>query len=78
MPLRLDPSTARKGGGPVLDVVARLKDGVDLARARAEMTAISRALAAEQPGVYGNFVAQVQRYRRPSHRRMFRDPHRFR
>ncbi|HVT14711.1 MAG TPA: ABC transporter permease [Thermoanaerobaculia bacterium] len=61
VPLRLDPTTARRGGGPALEVVARLRDGVDLAQARAEMTAISRALAAERPGVYGDFVAKVGR-----------------
>lgn len=54
LPLRIDPLAFTRGGGPALEgtqlqVVARLKDGVTLEAAQAEMTTIAGRLAAAYP-----------------------------
>jgi putative ABC transport system permease protein len=60
LPLALDPAAPRGDDQDALDVVARLADGVSLARAQAEMGAVSRALASEQAARYRDFVAVVK------------------
>ncbi|MEZ5420745.1 MAG: ABC transporter permease [Vicinamibacterales bacterium] len=54
LPLRIDPLAFPRSGGPALEgtqlqAVARLKDGVSLESARAEMAAIAGQLAAAYP-----------------------------
>lgn len=54
LPLRIDPLAFTRGGGPALEgaqlqVIARLKDGVALEAAQAEMTTIAGRLASAYP-----------------------------
>ncbi len=54
LPLRIDPLEFTRGSGPALEgtqlrALARLKDGVSLEQAQAEMTAIAGRLATEYP-----------------------------
>lgn len=54
LPLRIDPLQFVRGGGPALEgtqfqAVARLRDGVSLEAAQAEMTQIAGRIAAEYP-----------------------------
>jgi predicted permease len=48
-PLRLDPLATPRGEGLTLEVFGRLKDGVTIERARAELGAIAQRLAVENP-----------------------------
>lgn len=54
LPMRLDPLAFKRGGGPALEgtqlqAAARLKSGVTLEKAQAEMSAIAGRLATEYP-----------------------------
>jgi predicted permease len=49
VPLRLDPAAVPWGSGPFLSAVGRLRSGVSLERANAELAAISARIAAEHP-----------------------------
>lgn len=54
LPLRIDPLEYGRGGGPALEqtqflAIARLRDGVSLETAQAEMTRIAGRIAAEYP-----------------------------
>ena len=48
-PLQMDPLTIERGQGQELEVMGRLKPGVSLAAATAEMQSIARRIEAEQP-----------------------------
>ncbi|MFP5288754.1 MAG: ABC transporter permease, partial [Thermoanaerobaculia bacterium] len=61
-PLRLDPGRSPRGGGPTVEVFGRLRDGAALEQARAEMTGIARALAAELPATNRGRGAVVRPY----------------
>ena len=66
LPLRLDPRRLRRGEGQSLEVLGRLRDGVPLSRARQDMAAIVRRLAAEHPapdaGTGVNVAPLIERY----------------
>ncbi|HEV2851255.1 MAG TPA: ABC transporter permease [Thermoanaerobaculia bacterium] len=47
--LRLDPARVERGKGNTLEVMGRLRDGVSLEQARAEMNGLAKAIAAEYP-----------------------------
>lgn len=49
VPLRLEATRYAPGGGPSIDVFGRLADGVTLERARAQVAAIGRRMAAAYP-----------------------------
>jgi predicted permease len=49
VPLRLDPAALPWDSGPYLSAVGRLRPGVSLERANAELSAISARIAAEHP-----------------------------
>ena len=68
LPLRIDPLAFTRGGGPALEgtqlnAIARLKDGVTLEQAQAEMSAIAGRLATEYPesneGIGANVMLQI-------------------
>ncbi|MBW8878479.1 MAG: ABC transporter permease [Acidobacteria bacterium] len=59
VPLRLDPLRIPRGEGKTLDVIGRLRDGVSLEQARADLRAIARALAAEHPQTNRGRIAVV-------------------
>ena len=61
-PLRLDPVRLRRGPGQTVQVFGRLRDGATLEQARAEMTGIARALAAELPATNRGRGAVVRPY----------------
>ncbi|HEX6058617.1 MAG TPA: ABC transporter permease [Gemmatimonadaceae bacterium] len=58
VPLRLEASRYAPGAGPSIEVFGRLADGVTLERARTQVAAIGRRLAAAYPESHG--------YRRPT------------
>ncbi len=49
VPLRLDPADIERGEGITLEVFGRLRHGVSIDEAQAEMSTIARRLAAEYP-----------------------------
>ena len=49
LPMKQDPNAVPRGQGQTLEVFGRLKDGMSLDRAAAEMTTIARRLEAEYP-----------------------------
>jgi predicted permease len=57
--LRLDPLRSERGQGQGLSVFGRLKPGVPAARARSEIVAVARALAAEHPLTNKDIAAVV-------------------
>jgi putative ABC transport system permease protein len=59
MPLALTAEQRTSRGGHYLDAVARLRPGVDVAQAQAEMNAISARLAREFPKSDGRWGARV-------------------
>jgi predicted permease len=66
LPLRIDPLAFPRSGGPALEgtqlqAVGRLKDGVSLDQAQAEMSAIAGRLAAEYPASNQGIGATVLR-----------------
>jgi len=66
LPLRIDPLAFSRSGGPAfegtqLQAVGRLKDGVSLDQAQAEMSAIAGRLAAEYPASNQGIGATVVR-----------------
>ncbi len=69
--LRIDPLAFTRGGGPALEgtqlqAVARLKDGVTLEQAQAEMSAIAGRLATEYPesneGIGTTVMSQIDTF----------------
>ena len=62
VPLRLDPLKNPRSGGQTLEVFGRLRDGVTLEQARAELQGITKALAAEFPETNAGRGAVVKPY----------------
>jgi len=65
LPLRIDPLAYPRGGGPALEqtqvnTLARLRDGVTLEEAQAEMSAIAGRLESEYPATNEGIGATVQ------------------
>ena len=58
VPLRLEASRYAPGAGPSIDVIGRLADGATLERARTQLGAIGRRMAAAYP--------ETHRHRRPT------------
>jgi putative ABC transport system permease protein len=58
--LRVDPLRIERGQGQTYEVLGRLKPGVTLAKARAEMQAIAKSLAAEHPKTNQGLEARVK------------------
>ena len=59
LPLQLDPVALRRGQGQWLTVAGRLKDGVSMAQATADVDAIAQRLAAEYKETNANIGASV-------------------
>jgi len=59
-PLPLDPTKAKRGEGDTYEVVGRLKPGVTLATASAEIKGISKRLAAQYPDTNAGVDAVVK------------------
>jgi predicted permease len=59
LPLRVDESAA---GIPFLQVFGKLRGGISLRQARAEMSAIAERLARERPETHAGFGALLSRY----------------
>jgi predicted permease len=62
VPLRTDPLKTPRGKDPTLEVFGRLRDGVSLEQARAEMQGITKALAVEFPRTNQGRGAVVKPY----------------
>lgn len=60
VPLRLDPSAIPWGAGRPLSVVGRLRGGVSLEQAGADLSAIAARIAAEHPRTNSNMRVAVQ------------------
>ncbi len=58
--LRLDPIRVERGKGNTLEVMGRLRNGVSLEQARAEMNGLAKVLAAEYPKTNEGRVAVVK------------------
>src|SRR6185295_7375918 len=59
-PLRLDPLRIERGQGETLEVMGRLRDGVSVETARAEIQAIVKAIAAQYPKTNKGRIAVVK------------------
>ena len=59
-PLRSDPMRIERGQGQTLEVMGRLKDGVTVETARAEIQGIARSLAAQYPKTHQGRGAVVK------------------
>ena len=62
LPLRMDPLEIERGEGQTLEVYGRLKDGVNMDQASAEMQAIAARLADEYPDTNEGVGARLQPY----------------
>ncbi|HSG08662.1 MAG TPA: ABC transporter permease [Longimicrobiales bacterium] len=62
VPLQVDASNLRRGGGPTLEVFGRLSGASSLSAARTEFQGISSRLAAAYPETNRNLEAVVERY----------------
>lgn len=62
VPLRTDPLKTPRGKDPTLEVYGRLRDGVSLEQARAELQGITKALAVEFPQTNEGRGAVVKPY----------------
>jgi putative ABC transport system permease protein len=62
VPLRMDPLKNPRGGGRTLEVFGRLREGVTLEQAKAELQGITKALAAEFPQTNAGRGAVVKPY----------------
>ncbi len=58
--LRMDPLRIERGQGDTLEVMGRLRDGVSVETARAELQGIAKALASEHPKTNQGRVAVVK------------------
>jgi putative ABC transport system permease protein len=59
-PLRVDPLREKRGQGETLEVMGRLRRGVSLDAARAEMAGLAKAIAAEYPATHQGREAVVK------------------
>ena len=64
-PLRLGGTTIAPRSGPKVHVFGRLAEGVTLEEAEAEVAAISRRIAADNPDTHKDLVPRVTGYARP-------------
>src|SRR5829696_6747221 len=62
VPLTVDPLTAPRGQGPSYFLIARLKDGISVAEARAQAAAIAAQIATEYPQTNRGIGADVMPY----------------
>ncbi|HUF13111.1 MAG TPA: ABC transporter permease, partial [Longimicrobiales bacterium] len=62
MPLRAEVLAQAPREGPAVHLFGRLAEGVPMARAQAELTAIGLRVAAEQPGTHERLRPRVMRY----------------
>ena len=62
LPLQIDPVATKRGEGLWLDVVGRLKDGVTMGQASADVAAIAQRLAQEYKETNENITAQVMNF----------------
>ena len=62
MPMRLDPLKTPRGRGETLEVFGRLRDGVSIDQARAELGGITQALAKEFPATNEGRGAVIKPY----------------
>ena len=62
LPLQLDPVATRRGQGQWLDVAGRLKAGVTMEQATADVAAIAERLATEYKATNENIRAQVMNF----------------
>lgn len=62
VPLRLSPDTVKRGSGPQLDVLGRLKDGSTREKAQAEMSSLAKTLEQEYPDTNKGMGAFVGPY----------------
>src|SRR6185295_8264875 len=63
-PLRIDPAKVKRGDGHAYQVLGRLKPGLSLERAAAEISAVSRRLAQQFPDTNAGVDALVQPLRK--------------
>jgi putative ABC transport system permease protein len=61
-PLRLDPSAHPRGGGPALNVFARLDEGQGIPSAQAELATVGARLAADHPDTHARLRPTVLPY----------------
>lgn len=62
VPLRADPSAVEPLEGPFVSVMARLRDGVGIEEAEAELTVLGRRMAAEHPDTHESLSPRVEGY----------------
>jgi predicted permease len=62
IPLAVDPLATPRGEGPAYPVIARLKDGVSLAEAKAQLTTVASQLEGEFPATNKGLGADVMPY----------------
>lgn len=62
VPLRLDPAELARGEGTWLEVYGRLREGVTVERARAEMSTIAQRIAGEHPETNEGVVPLIKPY----------------
>lgn len=62
VPLRADPSAVEPLEGPFVSVMARLRDGVGIEEAQAELTVLGRRMAAEHPDTHESLSPRVEGY----------------
>ena len=62
LPMKIDPLSTERDGGPGLEVYGRLRDGKTLEEASVEFDGISARLASSYPETNQNLVAYVEPY----------------
>lgn len=62
VPLRADPSAVEPLQGPFVTVMARLRDGVGIEEAQAELTVLGRRMAADHPDTHESLRPRVEGY----------------
>jgi putative ABC transport system permease protein len=62
VPLQLDPLAKPRGEGPFVEVAAKLKPGVSLDQANADLATIAKRLAAEYPATNQGFTVDAREF----------------